>query len=132
MQDIVPWLSSNNHCCPYTKAEKKAFYLGLLFWAQMHGKKPGMAFYKYQDKFGVKPPWDWQYVTPAPNEDANNYMLYSNIRHSKSRKKPRPTVCKWCDSNNLMEIPRPDTMHRAELWCGDCDRFTKWLPKESA
>lgn len=56
-------------------AEYKAdFYAQLLGWAEAHNCKPGMAYYKYKDKFGVAP----SMAKPDPIEPGravNDWMM---------------------------------------------------------
>jgi hypothetical protein len=42
--------------------------------------------------------------------------------------------CKFCNSENLVEVLTPDTIHYAKLLCQDCNGFQKWLakPKEQS
>jgi len=38
--------------------------------------------------------------------------------------------CRKCNTETEhKEIPRPDTIHHAELRCGKCNRFWGWKPK---
>lgn len=37
--------------------------------------------------------------------------------------------CKYCESENVVQNLRPDTIHYAELRCKDCGVFQVWLKK---
>jgi superfamily II DNA or RNA helicase len=71
-----------------TDDEKKAFYLGYRFYCLAHGRKEGEAFYAYQEKYKVKPPWAWRELEPVPpSQDVLRYIQHRNIRYSKRRKR---------------------------------------------
>lgn len=36
--------------------------------------------------------------------------------------------CKWCDSESMRIIVRPDIMHYAEYYCNVCHKYNDWLP----
>lgn len=40
-------------------------------------------------------------------------------------------TCKYCDSTNITEQLRPDTMHYGEWRCLDCGRHLGWMKKPS-
>ncbi len=42
-----------------TPEQRRACYDGWRFWAIQNGRKPGMAYYRYLQLFGEKPPWSW-------------------------------------------------------------------------
>jgi len=35
--------------------------------------------------------------------------------------------CKYCNSTDLSENPRPDTPHYAELKCNSCNKWLSWI-----
>ena len=51
-----------------TEGERRVFYQQLLGVARLRGHKPGFAFFKYQEKFGRKPPWSWRSLPPLEPE----------------------------------------------------------------
>lgn len=68
------------------KLDKRAWYLMAREWCIQHGKKPGMAFYRFKDKFGEDPPPAWnrmQRIDPDIRVDA--YMRAGLIRYAKGR-----------------------------------------------
>jgi DNA repair protein RadD len=62
----------------YSPEYKQEFYAQLIGWAMEKNYKPGVAFYKYQEKFGVQP----SMAKPAPMT-------------------PSPEVCSWIKSRNI-------------------------------
>lgn len=62
----------------YSAEYKADFYAQLIGWTLENNKKPGMAFFKYQEKFGVGP----SMAKPAP-------------------KPPTPEVMSWIKSRNI-------------------------------
>ena len=50
----------------WTSAEKECFFRELLGYAKTHGYKDGWAFFKYQEKFKVKPIWRKESAAPSP------------------------------------------------------------------
>lgn len=66
--------------------DRREWYLMALRWCETHGKKPGMAFYRYKEKFGVNPANQWRHDTPIePNVRVDAYMRAGMIRYAKSR-----------------------------------------------
>lgn len=50
--------------------DKMTFYLMLRGHALQNGKNPGMAYYKFQERFGEKPKWSWNSMkTLEPNTE---------------------------------------------------------------
>ena len=48
-------------------AEKQLFYQELAYIAQELGYRPGVAFFRFQEKFkGEKPPYHWRNLSPLP------------------------------------------------------------------
>jgi superfamily II DNA or RNA helicase len=69
----------------YSDEYKADFYAQLLGYAQERGQKPGVAFYRYQDKFGVKP----SMANPAPKEagpEVRRWIQSRNIARAKAKK----------------------------------------------
>jgi predicted enzyme related to lactoylglutathione lyase len=62
----------------YTIEQKTDWYAQLIGWAMENNKKPGLAFYKYQERFGVQP----SMAKPEP-------------------KPPSPEVISWIKSRNI-------------------------------
>lgn len=62
---------------------KRDFYAQLIGWALKENKKPGMAYYKYQEKFGVAPSMAKPEPMP-PGPEVHNWMRSRTIAWSKS------------------------------------------------
>ena len=67
----------------YSPEYKRDFYAQLIGWTVETNKKPGMAYYKYQEKFGVAP----SMAKPAPMP-------------------PGPEVCQWIKSRQIAYAKR--------------------------
>lgn len=66
----------------YTAQQKADWYAQLIGYANFRGYKPGWAFHKYKDKFGVQP--SMQKPEPAsPSVAVTNWITSHNIRQSK-------------------------------------------------
>jgi DNA repair protein RadD len=69
-----------------TKAEKvpgkvkEEWYQQMLGWCRRHGKKDGLAFYAYQEKFGIEP--KWKKVAKEPSQEVINYFKHRAIKRS--------------------------------------------------
>ncbi len=50
---------------PEELGERKAFYLGLLWYARQRGFKEGWAYYRYLERFGRSRSWAWREEEPA-------------------------------------------------------------------
>lgn len=72
-----------------TQAEKQQFYAELLGYMEIHGKKPGMAYFKFKDKFGVFPNGKPHAI--APSFETEQWMRSQNIRYVKGLKKAKQT-----------------------------------------
>lgn len=68
----------------YSAEYKEAFYAQLLGWTVENNKKPGMAFYKYQEKFGVQPSMS-KPAAVSPGPDVMNWIKSRNIAWAKSQ-----------------------------------------------
>lgn len=69
----------------YSAEYKEDFYAQLIGWAVENNKKTGMAFYKYQEKFGVQP----SMTKPAakkPSAEVLSWIKSRNIAWAKARK----------------------------------------------
>jgi len=67
----------------YTPEFKSAFYAELLGYAEQHNQKPGSAYYRYKDKFGVGP--SMAKPDPAlPSLSTLNWITSQNIRKAKA------------------------------------------------
>jgi len=67
----------------HTSEYKKAFYEGLVFYARSKGMKDGWAFFKYQERFNIKPAWEK--IAAPPSSDVLSFIFSQNIRHGKSK-----------------------------------------------
>ncbi len=63
-----------------SSADKEDWYQQMLGWCRRHGKKDGLAFYAYQDKFGVQPAW--KKVAKEPGQEVVNYFKHRAIKRS--------------------------------------------------
>jgi superfamily II DNA or RNA helicase len=66
----------------FTSEYKESFYQQLLGWCRRHGKRDGMAFYAYQEKFGVEP--KWKKVAREPSEEVVNWFKHRAIKRAKA------------------------------------------------
>ncbi len=74
----------------YSDAEKQEFYLGLRSALLAKGRKPGAAFYQYQDKFKEKPPFAWNDLEPiAPSAEVLRYITHQDIKYKYQRSRER-------------------------------------------
>lgn len=67
----------------YDSATKERWYRELLGYCGQKGYSEGWAYWKYQEKFGIKPAWKKQ--TEAPSLEVLNWVKSRNIAHSKRR-----------------------------------------------
>lgn len=71
------------------KENEEVWYRQLLGYAIAYGKKPGLAYFKFLDKFGHKPPWAWRNLEPMePGTEVKSWIRSQNIRFAKSRRNP--------------------------------------------
>lgn len=68
----------------YSIEFREDFYAQLIGWTIESGKKPGMAFFKYQEKFGVQPP-AWKPAAKTPGPAVRNWIRSRNIAWAKSQ-----------------------------------------------
>lgn len=69
----------------YSAEYKESFYAQLIGWTIESNKKPGMAFYKYQEKFGVQPSMSKpRAITPGP--EVLSWIKSRNIAWAKTRR----------------------------------------------
>lgn len=68
----------------YSPEYKEHFYAQLIGWTVENNKKPGMAFYKYQEKFGVQPSMAKPAAIP-PGPEVMNWIRSRNIAWAKSQ-----------------------------------------------
>ena len=67
--------------------DKRAWYQMALGWCEDHGKKRGMAFYRFRDKFGESPPPQWNRLEALPADiRVSSYMQAGLIRFAKRRR----------------------------------------------
>jgi DNA repair protein RadD len=69
----------------YSPEYKAAFYAQLIGWTIEKNKKPGLAYYKYQEKFGVFPSMEKPAAMP-PGPEVSNWIKSRNIAWAKGRK----------------------------------------------
>jgi superfamily II DNA or RNA helicase len=65
-----------------SSVEKEDWYQQMLGWCRRHGKKDGLAFYAYQEKFGVEP--KWKKIAKEPSADVVNWFRHRAIKRSKA------------------------------------------------
>ena len=63
--------------------EKEEWYRQALGWCRRHNKKDGLAFYAYQDKWGVQPAW--KKIATAPSEEVSNYFQHRAIKYARGK-----------------------------------------------
>ena len=68
--------------------DRRAWFQMARGWCAQHNKKPGMAFYRYRDKFSENPngAW-WGLPSIDPDMRVDAYMRASLIRYAKRKKK---------------------------------------------
>ena len=68
--------------------DRREWYLMAVRWCEQHNKKAGMAYYRYQEKFGEKPERVWGFAESIePNDRVSAYMRAGLIRYAKSNKR---------------------------------------------
>ena len=68
----------------YSPEYKESFYAQLIGWAMETGKRPGLAFYKYQEKFGVQPSMAKpKPISPSP--EVLSWIKSRNVAFAKRR-----------------------------------------------
>lgn len=68
-----------------TLADREQFYSELLGWCQTKGLKPGAAYYKYQEKYGIKPIWGRDHKALPPSHETLNWIKSRNIAYAKRK-----------------------------------------------
>lgn len=66
------------------------WYRMALGWCDAHGKKRGMAYYRFKDRFGIDPPKEFRAIAPDQRVDA--YMRAGLIRFAKRKQKEKQRV----------------------------------------
>lgn len=69
----------------YSAEYKEDFYAQLIGWCVDNNKKPGMAFFKYQEKFGVQPSMA-KPAAKSPGPDVSRWIRSRQIAFAKARK----------------------------------------------
>jgi DNA repair protein RadD len=69
----------------YTFEQKSEWYRMLVGEALRRGKKPGWAFYLFQDKFGHEPHRFWDHTALAPTPEVASYVRSRIIAYAKRR-----------------------------------------------
>jgi DNA repair protein RadD len=73
----------------YSMQEKERFYAQLKGYALQQGYREGWAYHKYKDKFGSKPPWSIDGVSPmACGPEVRGWIRHTQIAWAKSKKNP--------------------------------------------
>ncbi|MCS5590706.1 MAG: DEAD/DEAH box helicase [Candidatus Thioglobus sp.] len=67
----------------YTEEQKILWYSMLLGYSRKKGYKDGWAYYKYQDKFGVKP--SHKKIITEPNKECLSWITHIQIKHAKRK-----------------------------------------------
>jgi superfamily II DNA or RNA helicase len=77
------------HAAGASMAEKQLFYRELIHIAVNSGSKPGVAFYKFQERYkGEKPPFHWQSLSPLPpRPETAAWYRSRQIAYAKARQK---------------------------------------------
>jgi DNA repair protein RadD len=77
-----------------TEAERRNWYLALLWQARRRGRKDGWAYFAYLAKFNQKPPYAWRELEPVvPTDEQQRWIKYYEIKQAKSYHK-RPIVAR--------------------------------------
>ena len=69
----------------YSPEYKASFYAQLIGWTIENGKKPGMAFFKYQEKFGVQPSMA-KPKAQKPSDEVLSWIRSRNIAWAKTKR----------------------------------------------
>ena len=78
-------LTSGKPSEKFDSATKQRWYQELLGLCERRGKKPGYAFYLYQEKFGCQPAWKKE--KSIPSAEVINWVTSRNIAYSKGGRK---------------------------------------------
>ena len=70
----------------YSMEEKQLFYSGLIHWCKQHNRKPGFAYHKFKDKFGIFPANTFN-REPLESEAVNRWMVAEGIKYRKRKEK---------------------------------------------
>lgn len=70
----------------YDSATKERWFQELLTYAHFKGYKDGWAFFKYQDKFGIRPKWK-KVRAPSISPDVSGWITHKNIKDAYGRRK---------------------------------------------
>lgn len=66
----------------YDSATKERWYREMLGYCRQFGKKEGMAYFRYKEKFGIFP--SWKKIAADPSNEVFSYMISRNIGFAKS------------------------------------------------
>jgi DNA repair protein RadD len=70
----------------FTPDQRKEFFAQLRAIAQLRGYRDGWTAYKFKDRFGAFPPWDYKNLRPAaPSESTLRWVKSRQIAYAKSR-----------------------------------------------
>src|SRR5690606_6732262 len=73
--DLVRVRKAQSKDQPTNTADRRQWYQMARGWCISHGKKPGMAYHRYREKFGEEPPWSWRELpTLPPDATVSAYM----------------------------------------------------------
>lgn len=73
----------------HPKLDKQTWYRMLLGYCRESGKKDGLAFYKFQDKFNEKPPWSWRELAPMePSQEVEAWLTQQRKLYFWRQKNP--------------------------------------------
>lgn len=93
--------------------DKRTFWNGLRGYAVKKNFKPGWAYFKYKEKFGVGPSNAWRQDQPIePTLEVMSWIKYLNIKWAKRRQ-----------SENPRKYEVPQTVSTPESW--DDDEFIR-------
>jgi hypothetical protein len=71
----------------YTPQERQQLFAGWLWIARERGNKPGLAAYRFKDKFGHFPPSHWDVTPEPPSAEALAWDRHCRIKYAKSMRK---------------------------------------------
>jgi len=84
--ELVP-LTPEPSSKEYTMKEKQVFYSELLGFCQERGYKPGLAYHKFKEKFGIYPSGRLNSHPKTPSAATRSWFRSRQIAYAKARKK---------------------------------------------
>lgn len=86
--ELIEYGSGARGKVTHTAANKREWYQGLRWHAEMKGHSDGWAYHKFIAKFGTKPPWSWRTLEPVPpTPEVSRWIRSQQIRWAKSKQR---------------------------------------------